>query len=1174
MNKTKIQKFAVEGHKLLYSQISQRAYQFGVEEADPGKPDATEVRGRVLSPLERSQRAALIEAINENGYPQTIEKVTYIWFNRIVALRFMEINNYLPSHIRVFSDANGDFKPEVLKDVLHLEIKGLDKDQVADYLENNQTDELYRYILLTQCAELQVALPDIFVFSIRERDYTELLFPNNILSNDSFIGKMLTETDEKEDWQDAVQIIGWLYQYYNDERKNEVINIYKGTVKKEDIPAATQLFTTDWVVRYMVDNSLGRFWIERHPESKLSDKLAFLTTPKDGKIEYVNDPIKPEEIKFLDPCMGSGHILVYAFDVFIDIYKECGYSERDAAALIVQNNIYGLDIDDRASQLAYFAVMMKARSYDRRFLNRGIKPNVFAIQESNGMGSVIRSGLTTSTEMNAISQYLVKTFKDAKELGSIITVEQKDYDDYLTYLDSCEGAGQLSLEDSNWLSNTRILLQRLACQAKVLSEKYPVVCTNPPYMNKMESHLKEYVTTNYQDFSGDLFSVFVNRNLLLCKKDGYCGYMTPFVWMFIKTYEKMRGYLINNKSITTLVQMEYSAFEEATVPICSFVLKNGNTVKDGLYFRLSDFRGGMEVQKKKVLEALANKNCSYFYETNQKDFLRIPGTPIAYWAKGILDSFQKGNRLADICETRKGLATSDNARFLRLWYEVGFQKISLSTKDNFETTCNGIKWYPINKGGAFNRWYGNREYVINWANDGFEIRNFRDEEGKLLSRPQNTQYNFKQSLTWSKITSAIFSARFCEGGFLFDDAAAICYHSDVRVLKYVLGFLNTCCCQMVLNILNPTLNIQIGDIGNLPIVQSNTSVEDIVDTCISVSQIDWDSFETSWDFQRHPLVLRSRQLYDATSIGTTMAHYYGEYPKVSCPLELCFMLWQGECEERFQTLKSNEEDLNRIFIDIYGLQDELTPEVDDRDVTVRRANLGRDIRSLISYAVGCMFGRYSLDIPGLAYAGGEWDDAKYKSFLPDKDNIIPICDDEYFDDDITGRFIKWVEVVFGKETLEENLKFIADALGGKGTPREIIRNYFLNDFYADHLKTYQKRPIYWLFDSGKKNGFKALIYMHRYQSDLLARMRTDYVHEQQERYRTQLKHIGDAMDSASASERVKLAKQQKKLQEQALELQKYEEKVHHLADQNIKIDLDDGVVHNYELFADVLAKRK
>lgn len=843
MNKSKIQKFAVDGHKLLYKQIAQRAYQYGIEEGNIGKADATEVRGRILSPLEKSQRAALITEINTNGYPQTIERVTYIWFNRIVALRFMEVNNYLPSHIRVFSDASGAFKPEILNDVLHLEMEGLDKAQIAEYIENNNTEELYRYLLLTQCAELKAALPDIFVFGTRDRDYTELLFPNNSLSGDSFIAKMLSETDEKEDWQDAVQIIGWLYQYYNDERKNEVINIYKGTVKKENIPAATQLFTTDWVVRYMVDNSLGRYWIERHPESKLAEKLEFFVTPKNGEIKHIDEFVKPEDIKFLDPCMGSGHILVYAFDVLMEIYKESGYTERDAAAMIVQNNLFGLDIDDRASQLAYFAVMMKARSYDRRFLSRGIKPNVLAIKESNGMGAAVRDGLTTDAAMNAISRYLVNTFRDAKELGSIITVESKDYDGYMAYLDGCDGQGQLTMEDADWLQNTRPMLKALARQAKVLAAKYPVVCTNPPYLNKMEGRLKTFVTENYKDYSGDLFSVFTYRNLMFCKQDGYCGYMTPFVWMFIKTYEKLREFIIQSKSITTLVQMEYSAFEEATVPICSFVLKNGKTMENGLYFKLSDFKGGMEVQKQKVLEALADKNCGYFYETDQSNFSKIPGSPVAYWASAkLFRAFSSFGRIGDSFEVRNGITTGDNNTFLRLWFEV---------------TTDNKKWFPCNKGGAYRKWSGNRDYVVDWENDGYRLRTSVDKNGKVRATLRGIDFNFTAGITMSRITSGAPSFREMKNDSISESATnAIyplsCNREDTLCL---LALLNSKVGDYILPLLNPTINVVPEDIRSIPLPTAETSeVFEQADENCTLSEADWNAYETSWDFKRNPLV--------------------------------------------------------------------------------------------------------------------------------------------------------------------------------------------------------------------------------------------------------------------------------------------------------------------------------
>lgn len=857
MNKSKIQKFAVDGHKLLYKQIAQRAYQYGIEEGNVGKADATEVRGRILSPLEKSQRAALIAEINANGYPQTIERVTYIWFNRIVALRFMEVNNYLPSHIRVFSDASGAFKPEILNDVLHLEMEGLDKAQIAEYIENNNTEELYRYLLLTQCAELKAALPDIFVFGARDRDYTELLFPNNSLSGDSFIAKMLSETDEKEDWQDAVQIIGWLYQYYNDERKNEVINIYKGTVKKEDIPAATQLFTTDWVVRYMVDNSLGRYWIERHPESKLAEKLEFFVTPKNGEIKHIDEFVKPEDVKFLDPCMGSGHILVYAFDVLMEIYKESGYTERDAAAMIVQNNLFGLDIDDRASQLAYFAVMMKARSYDRRFLSRGIKPNVLAIKESNRMGAAARDGLTMDAEMNAISRYLVDSFRDAKELGSIITVEPKDYDGYMVYLDGCDGQGQLTMEDADWLQNTRPMLKTLARQAKVLSAKYPVVCTNPPYLNKIEGRLKTFVTENYKDYSGDLFSVFTYRNLMFCKQDGYCGYMTPFVWMFIKTYEKLREFIIRNKSITTLVQMEYSAFEEATVPICSFVLKNGKATENGLYFKLSDFKGGMEVQKQKVLEALANKNCGYFYETDQSNFSKIPGAPVAYWVSQHAFDICTGSQVfEDFATTRAGMITGNNNMFIRLWHEVSWGKVGILLRSRSEAISSKKKWFPYNKGGEYRKWYGNNDYVVNWENDGSYMRNFKDSSGKIPAHAFNLEYIFKENVTWSSLSSYKFAARYTDYGFLYDASGSF---ADVQAenIFFTLAFLCSEVTLFFLGAMNPTLNFQKGNISSLPFIIDVDRKDQVSGTTkenVEISKGDWDSYETSWDFKRNPLV--------------------------------------------------------------------------------------------------------------------------------------------------------------------------------------------------------------------------------------------------------------------------------------------------------------------------------
>ena len=854
MNKTAIKNYAIWARNTLIEAVGQRAFQYGITEKDCGDPVADSVNGFVLTTAEKKQRQALIAMIREKGYEQVMEEAAYTWFNRFIALRFMEVNGYLPTRVRVFTDEENAFKPQILSEATHLELEGLKLDRVIALKEANKTEELFKYLLITQCNALSAVLPGMFQ---KIEDYTELLLPDNLLREGSVIEQLVTTIPE-EDWTDQVQIIGWLYQYYNDERKNEVINIYKGTIKKEDIPAATQLFTTDWVVRYMVDNSLGRYWIERHPESKLAEKLEFFATPKNGEIKYIDEFVKPEDVKFLDPCMGSGHILVYAFDVLMEIYKESGYTERDAAAMIVQNNLFGLDIDDRASQLAYFAVMMKARNYDRRFLSRGIKPNVLAIKESNGMGAVVRDGLTTDAEMNAISRYLVDTFRDAKELGSIITVESKDYDGYMAYLDGCDGKGQLTMEDADWLQNTRPMLKALARQAKVLAAKYPVVCTNPPYLNKIEGRLKTFVTENYKDYSGDLFSVFTYRNLMFCKQDGYCGYMTPFVWMFIKTYEKLREFIIRNKSITTLVQMEYSAFEEATVPICSFVLKNGKAAENGLYFKLSDFKGGMDVQKQKVLEALADKNCGYFYEADQSNFSKIPGSPVAYWAShSLISVFANSHPVSDVSKGKSGQNTGDNNRFLRLWNEVNCSDIGFCLPDGYDGIA--YKWIPYNKGGEYRRWYGNYNYVVNWKNDGSDIKAYavKRNGGKHWSRYiQNLDCLYKEGITWSIITSGMFSMRYLPKGFICDYAGCAIFPNH-EINSYLLGLFNTKMVELVLKMINPTINCQPGNVGSVPFVFSpsdKNKVDMTVQHLIEYSKLDWDSYETSWDFKRNPLV--------------------------------------------------------------------------------------------------------------------------------------------------------------------------------------------------------------------------------------------------------------------------------------------------------------------------------
>lgn len=1167
MDKNAIKKYAVWARKELISRVAQKAQQYGITETEMVDASADSVNGKVLSAEEMQQRRALIAQINEKGYQQVMEEVAYTWFNRFSALRFMEVNGYLPSHVRVFTDENNAFKPQILAEALHLELDKLDKDKVYALKETEQTEELYKYLLIVQCNALNSILPGMFQTIA---DYTELLLPDNLLREGSVIEQMISQIPE-DNWQDAVQIIGWLYQYYNSEKKDDVFAALKKNVKitKENIPAATQLFTPDWIVRYMVENSLGRLWVEGHPDAKAQllptpEEQAAYTAgnrdPEDTKWHYYLEEAQqepqvqaqlseirkqyadliPEQIKVIDPCCGSGHILAYLFDVLMQIYENYGYTPRDAVTSILQNNLYGLDIDDRAAQLAYFAVMMKARRYDRRFFSHTTQPHVYAIEESNRIEKPdVEYFCNGKPELKDAMHTILTQLYDAKEYGSILTIPPQDWDALYARFDEVADVSSFHRE------SIRKKLLPLVRVAQTLAQKYDVVVTNPPYMgaSNMNSDLSEYVKKYYPDSKSDLFAVFIEVCSRMAKQNGYQAMITQHAWMFLSSFEKLREKMMLTETVS-MAHLGARAFEEIggeVVQTTSFVrVRTHIDNYKGVYCRLIE----PTTQQGKEDMFLAGEKR---YTANQDDFGKIPGVPVAYWfSRKALHAFES-MRLSEKYEARNGITTGQNDMFIRCWYEI---------EPNIE------KWFKCNKGGAYRKWYGNQDYVIDWENNGYRLKNFKDDNGKLRSTLRSIEFNFQKCITMSRIGSATKSFRYLQEGFITEGASNnIYYKSDEYNL---LAFLNSKPCDYILELYNPTINVMPDDLRNLPLaylsehINSNSLVEENID----LSKDDWDSFETSWDFARHPFIKAITKYPNMMDIGNI---YLAE----------CYDIWAGECEERFEKLKANEEELNRIFIDIYGLQDELTPEVEDKDVTVRKADLGRDVRSFISYAVGCMFGRYSPTYDGLAYAGGTWDDGKYNIYKPDADGIIPICDDEYFEDDMMGRFVEFVRVVYGDSSLEDNLLFIAKALGGKGQPKEVIRNYFLNDFYADHCKIYQKRPIYWLFDSGKKNGFKCLIYLHRYQPDTIARIRTDYVHEQQARYRTAIEGLEKQVAAAtSTSERVKLTKQLNKVQAQDNELHQYEEKVHALADQMIKIDLDDGVKHNYEIFKDVLAKIK
>lgn len=1143
MNKNAIKKFATEARRELISRVSQRALKYGISEKEVGNPNDDSINGHLLSSTEKKQRAALIEQIKEKGYEQVMEEVAYTWFNRFSALRFMEVNGYLPTRVRVFTDENNAFKPQILTEAIHMELDGLDMEKVYAYKEANDDDELYKYLLITQCNALNSVLPGMFQ---KIADYTELLFPDNLLREGSVVQQMI-ELIPEEDWKDAVQIIGWLYQYYNLEL-NEFV--YDGSyarekITKEYLPAATTIYTPDWVVHYMVENSLGRLWEEGHSNEKLKSSWNYYLEEAEqepdvqSQLESIREEyktLKPEDILCIDPCSGSGHILTYMFDVLVQIYEAYGVDTRTAVASIVENNIYGLDIDDRAAQLAYFSVMMKACQYDKRFLRRNVQPHVYAIVESNHVDpNVVEFFCNGNAKLKVAIENIIKELHDAKEYGSIINATHQDWDALYTRFEEIENERVLSI-----YTEAALGLKTMVYVAEALAKKYDVIVTNPPYLgsSRFDAMLDKYVKSHYPDVKADL-SMIMFKKMLSCqlKENGFISFITTSSWMFLSSFEKLRVMMFENASIDSLVDFGTELFEGKVGhnPIVAWVNRKSRLNGKIVAVRLVDYCYSQRNLKKTEFFEERNRHVA-----QQNNFSKMPGSPVAYWLSDKVFELYEDSQTMEMCAHPKvGMQTSNNDKYLRLWFEVNYNE--------FNGNSFGLKWIKYLKGGAYRKWYGNLEYLLFYNNDKNYI--LQQKNARVL----DLDFLQKKKCTWTDLTSGNNSFRLAPDD-TFYDISGHCFFPAENDQLWLLGYANSVVFSMLKTVFNSTFHCQVGDVAKIVVPILNASQQEYITgvskTNVELSKDDWDSFETSWDFKQHPLLRKVPIIAEA------------------------FNQWQDECNDRFDQLKGDEEELNRIFIDIYGLQDELNPKVEDKDVTVRKADLKRDIKSFISYAVGCMFGRYSLDVDGLAYAGGEWDDSKYSTFAADEDNIIPISDDEYFEDDIVGRFVKFVEVVYGVDTLQENLKFIADALGGKGHPKDVIRNYFMNSFYADHCKTYQKRPIYWMFDSGKKNGFKCLIYMHRYQPDTIARIRTDYVHEQQARYRTAIADLEARIANASTSERVKLNKQLKTLNDQATEIHAYEEKIHHLADQMISIDLDDGVKKNYAIFQDVLAKIK
>ncbi len=1135
MDKTILRKFAIESKIDLTKKIETRINSLYIDEQFD-----TEQKGDIfvlsnekhklnLTKDELDDRDKLAKRIKEVGKEQVIEEATFTWFNRIIAIRYMEVNDYLPLTkdnqslgFRVLSSKDNTSDPEILR-FANLNNNALDLKLNKEYYLGLEESKRFNYVLLLVCNKLRETIPQVFD---GRTDYIDVLMPDNLLSENGFISKLLKEVPEDNFRQ--VEVIGWLYQYYNQAEKDKVISAKKA-YKKNEIPYATQLFTPDWIVKYMVENSLGRYYVEHNGMSDIVNGWKYFI--KDN-INIKNDKLSVEKITFIDPCSGSGHILVYGFELLYQMYLNEGYSRQDIPELILENNLFGLDIDDRAGQLSVLSVLLKAREYDKNIFNKDIAQNlnILAIQESTGLSDLLEF-IDLRENSKTLYTYLNQTFKDAKEIGSLLMVEPKDYS---CLLDDIRSNNTIFKDD------LKMKVLPLIKEATILSKKYNCVVTNPPYMNVnlMSKNLKDYIIKNYNNVKSDMFSAFIINNMNMSLNDSYLGFMTPYVWMFIKSYEELRKLILNSTSISSLIQMEYSALEEATVPICSFVLKNNTTDENGLFYRLIDYTGGMKVQEQKYLENLCSKHDVFIL--NSKKLLELPSAIIGYWiSEKMFNIFNDSSNVFEYATPKQGMSTCDVDRFVKRWYEVDINNTNI--KDN--SNHNG--WIMYNKGGEYKKWYGNREFLVYWGINGKEL-----ESNKAALR--NRDVYFDEFIAWTKLSSSSTAFRNFDKNFLFDGAGGSLFvKNNEKNKKYLLGLLNSNVIKEILKIISPTLNYNENHIGEIPCIIDDSSIEkvnSIVDTNIHISKQDWDFDETSWDFIRHPILMPDIK---SSTIKDSLLNY------------------DRIIDKNFNELKQNEEKLNKIFIDIYGLQDELNPEEFEKDVTIRRHDKVRDIKMFISYAIGCMFGRYSLDVDGLAYAGGSFDWSLYKTFKPDQDNIIPITDETYFNDDITNRFIKFVEIVFGKDSLHDNLNFIAETLGKHGTEsdEDTIRRYFVNDFYNDHLKMYQKRPIYWLFDSGKKNGFKCLVYLHRYNKELISKIRVDYLHKTQNTYEKLLSDVEYKLNQDISIQDIRKEQKRKiELIDKINECEIYEEEVADVANRMIELDLDDGIKVNYDKF--------
>ena len=1169
MNKANLKSYAPKARLDFIKAVTERANVLGISATGtvPAqlRGDVALIDGREWPAKVAGQRDELIARIRRHGFAQTMDEVAYTWFNRFAALRYMEIHDYLGHGWRVLSSRDGGL-PEILRHASEMTLPGLSADHAREMqLAGNQDNELYKLLLVAQCNELSRVMPFLFE---RIDDETELLLPENLLRTDSIVAK-LVESVPEEDWQE-IEVIGWLYQFYISEKKEQVIG---KVVKSEDIPAATQLFTPNWIVQYLVQNSVGRLWLMANPSSTLASQWPYYIQPAEQtpevqaqldaliqtRVREDGETLNPETITVLDPACGSGHILVVAYDVLKAIYLERGYQPRTIPRLILEKNLYGVDIDDRAGQLAAFALLMKARSDDRKLFNDPPKLNVLSLQDSNGMDAgELAIQLGPFGLQVAPLKALLDTFENAKIFGSLIQISPE----LNLQLAGMATGLQVALREGDlYATQAAKEVMPLIWSALVLGMQFDSVVANPPYMGykAMPSSLKSLIPEDLSDYKADLFSVFVARLFRFGRPVGFCSCMTPFTWLYLQSFAKLRGIILDGRTLTSLIEPEYHAFfDSAFVPICAF--STLGTHVPGFYsdfINLSRFTDP-SVQSERTLEAIADESCAWRFRRCPDDFKLIDDATIAYWcAESLLQKFKSEKPFSERYIAVKGLDTCDNDRFMRRWFEPSYGRIGRGISTNVSWADTKAKWFPYCKGGAFRRWAGNVEHVVEWEDDGHILRNLRSEDGRIKSRPQSTQNYFRSGITFGSITSSDFSCRYMEGA-IFGGGGNAVFGEDTLL---GLAFLNSKLVNILSRILNPTLNVLVGDILRMPFVHSHHRFDHVrsnTKRLIEISSFDWNSQETSLGFNRLDLIDQSAEGLKAAvaAVGDQRA-------------------------EQRRKMKALEEENNSIFIDAYGLDGEISPEVEEDAISLFLRNSTDDCLRLISYAIGCMMGRYSLDEPGLIYAHAgnvDFDPTRYKEkFLADADGIVPLTYERWFEDDAASRVREFLCAAWGANTLNENLAWLAESLGTKGTetPDEAVRRYLADKFFKDHLQTYKKRPIYWLFSSGKQGAFQALIYLHRYNEGTLARMRAEYVVPLIAKVASRLNMLEkDVAAASSAAARTKLQKQIESLRKKQTELLAYDEKLRHYADMRITLDLDDGVKVNYAKFGDLVAESK